>query len=212
MAGPTIRGRGRPPGSQVQPEQRRDELLDAAERSLRSRGPELSLVEVAKEAGLTRSAVYAAFPDKDALVAALARRQTRRIIDEVAKVVSSAGDPQAQTRAAVDCLCRWVDDEPSVSAALASSMRSAAVVDDLATWLERVLAIGFDQLGGNPRAAGPWARAVLGAISTAVFWWARERTMSRDELVDHLTALIWSGFAGAGGASLAMPIDAPAPE
>ena len=179
---------------------------------MRARGPKLSLVEVAREAGLTRSAVYAAFPDKDALVAALARRQTRRIIDDVAKVVGSEGDPRAQTRAAVDCLCRWVDDEPNVSAALASSMRSGAVVDDLANWLEIVLTVGFDQLGGNPRAAGPWARAVLGAISTAVFWWARERTMSRDELVDHLTALIWSGFAGAGGASLAMPIDAPPPE
>lgn len=206
------RGRGRPPGSRIEPQQRRAELLDAAERSLRSRGPDLSLVDVAREAGLSRSAVYAAFPDKEALVAALAQRQARRIIDEVAAVVGAAGDPRAQTRAAVECLCRWVDEDPHVSAALGESMRAPAVFDVLAQWLESVLALGFDQLGGDVRAAGPWARAVLGAVSTAVRWWARERTMSRDELVDHVTSLVWSGFAGAGGSTLRLPLPVNSPD
>lgn len=205
------RGPGRPPGARVEPEQRREELLDAAERSLRARGPELSLVDVAREAGLTRSAVYAAFPDKEAVSAALARRHSRRIVEELSSVVSSTSTPREQTRAAVDCLCRWVEDEPHLSNALGSSMRSPAVFDELGRWLETVFTVGFSQLGGEARAAGPWARAVLGAVSTSVRWWARERTMTRDELVDHVSALLWSGFQGGGGAGLAEPIDVSVP-
>jgi len=201
------RGRGRPPGSHVQRDLRRDELLDAAERSLRKGGPDLSLVDVAREAGLTRPAIYAAFPDKDSLVLALAQRQAHRIIAEIGVVVRSVGDPRGQTRAAVDCLCRWVDEEPSISAALTSRIRSTSVSEELARWLESVLTAGFRQLGADGAAAGPWARALVGAVSAAVFWWATDRAMSRAELVDHLTALIWSGFAGAGGAALTMPIE-----
>lgn len=146
------------------------------------------------------------FPDKDALVTELARRQTERIIGQIATVVGSAGEPRGQTRAAIDCLCRWVDEEPNVSAALITHIGASSASAELANWLETVLSAGFSQLGGEIRAAGPWARAVVGAVSTAVFWWARDRVMSRDELVDHLTALIWGGFSGAGGDGLTMPI------
>lgn len=205
------RGPGRPPGARVEPEQRREELLDAAERSLRARGPELSLVDVAREAGLTRSAVYAAFPDKEAVTEALARRHTRRIVEELSIVVASTTSPREQTRAAVDCLCRWVDEEPHLSNALSPSMRGPAVFEELGRWFESVFTAGFEQLGGDVRAAGPWARAVLGAVTTSVQWWARERTMSREELVDHVSALLWSGFEGGGGAGLAEPINVSVP-
>lgn len=193
---------GRPQGSHVDAHQRREELLDAAERSLRSRGPDLSLVDVAREAGLTRSALYAAFPDKEALVTALAQRQAQRIIGEVSGIVASTAGPREQTRAAVHCFCTWVEAEPEISAALSAGLSSAAVFDELAGWLEGILTAAFDQLDGDRRAAGPWARALLGAVSASVFWWQRDRTVERDELVEHLTALIWSGFAGAGGERL----------
>lgn len=155
--GSTRRPPGRPLGSHIDARQRREDLLDAAERSLRSRGPELSLVDVARESGLTRSALYAAFPDKDALVTALAQRQAQRIVAEVSGIAA------------------------------------------------------FDQLDGDRRAAGPRARALLGAVSASVFWWQRDRTVERDELVEHLTALIWSGFVGAGGERL-RTLGAPAPD
>ena len=202
---------GRPLGSHVDARQRREELLDAAERSLRSRGPELSLVDVARESGLTRSALYAAFPDKDALVTALARRQAQRIITEVSGIVASTAGPREQTRAAVACFCAWVEAEPAISATLSASLSSATVFDELAGWLEEILAAAFDQLDGDRRAAGPWARALLGAVSASVFWWQRDRTVERDELVEHLTALIWSGFVGAGGERL-RTLGAPSPD
>jgi AcrR family transcriptional regulator len=196
---------GRPQGSHVDAQQRREELLDAAERSLRSRGPELSLVDVARESGLTRSALYAAFPDKEALIAALTQRQAQQIISEVSGIVASTAGPREQTRAAIDCFCAWVEAEPAISAALSASLSSSAVVDELAGWLEGTLTAAFDQLDGDRRASGPWARALLGAVSASVFWWQRDRTVERAELVEHLTTLIWSGFVGAGGERLAGP-------
>ena len=65
------RGRGRPAGPGVDAEQRRSDLLDAAERAIRSHGPDVGIAEVAKEAGFVRSAVYAVFPNRAAILSAL---------------------------------------------------------------------------------------------------------------------------------------------
>ena len=37
---------------------------------------------------------------------------------------------------------------------------------------------------------------LVGAISSTITWWSATRTISRDEVVDHLFLLIWSGFSG----------------
>ncbi|MBM7278172.1 TetR/AcrR family transcriptional regulator [Gordonia rubripertincta] len=198
---PARRGRGRPPGPPVDLDARREDLLDAAEAAIHSSGAEVGLAEVAKAAGLTRSAVYAAFADRDALMTALAARHARKIVEKLTVVVSGTVEPADQTRAAIDILAEWFDTEPQLAQLLTGRLdqsaggESGAVVSAIA----EILRAGFRARGGDDAPAESWAHALVGAVSSTVNWWSRNRSIPRSTLVDHLHLLIWSGFEGVDG-------------
>ncbi|MFT3901266.1 MAG: TetR/AcrR family transcriptional regulator [Gordonia sp. (in: high G+C Gram-positive bacteria)] len=192
------RRRGRPPGPPVDPAQRREELLDAAEAVLREQGPDAGLADVAAAAGLTRSAVYASFADRNAVLSALATRHAARLVGRLVDIVGGISDPAEQTRASIDILAAWFEDEPELSQALAGHLlpttpaAGGMVVDTIAA----ILAEGFRSRGSDDAPAQTWARALIGAVSSTIGWWSTTRTISRDEVVDHLFLLVWSGFSG----------------
>ncbi|GAA1481542.1 hypothetical protein GCM10009624_19820 [Gordonia sinesedis] len=193
------RGRGRPPGPPVDVERRRELLLDAAERAVRRRGSDVGLAEVAAEAGLTRSAVYAAFRARDPLIDALAARHSRVIVERLSTVLAAVSDPREQTRAAIDILAAWFDDEPHLARLLMRRLNRAGADDSggvVVTAVAAALRDGFVRRGRAPVAAQTWAHALVGAVSATVGWWATSRSVTRAELVDQLTDLVWSGFAG----------------
>jgi AcrR family transcriptional regulator len=180
-------------------------LLDAAEAEIIENGVDFGLAGVAKRAGLTRSAVYAAFADRGDLLSALSRRHTESLVFEVGSTLNALNDPRAQTRATIDILARWMEENSTLAAVLAPRMQVGVGTSEVTGFIEQVLDIALDQLEGDVRAAGPWARALVGAIWTAVDWWSKTRTMDRAELVDHVTDLIWAGFAGIGGERVRLP-------
>lgn len=159
-----------------------------------SLGPEAGLVDVAHAAGLSRSAVYATFNDRCAVIDALATRHTSKILAEMQEIVRGLPDPREQTRACIDILARWFDEEPNLAQALSQHIGNRP---SLASGLAAILAAGFASRGLEPSPAEPWAYGLIGAVSTTVHWWALTRSIPRSELVEHLTSLIWGGFAGA---------------
>jgi hypothetical protein len=52
--------------------------------------------------------------------------------------------------------------------------------------------------GADSGAAEPWAFAIVGMTFAGASWWLERRTMSKDDLVNYLTQLLWSGLSGAG--------------
>ncbi|GAB17368.1 putative TetR family transcriptional regulator [Gordonia effusa NBRC 100432] len=194
------RGRGRPPGPPVDVDARRETLLDAAETAIANTGPDVGLAEIAAAAGLTRSAVYAAFDDREALLTALAQRHSSIIVERMTQILADPTDPRAQIRASIDILARWFEDQPTVARLLFARLNAARgdqpsfVISSLVS----ILANGFTARGLDPAPAATWAHGVIGAVSATIIWWAEEQTVSRTEVVDHLTALVWGGFAGAG--------------
>lgn len=75
----------------LSPEQRRDELLDAAATLLRSSRPEqLSLEQVAESAGCSRNLAYNYFPNREALVDALRQREQATVAAELAAIPHDA--------------------------------------------------------------------------------------------------------------------------
>ncbi|MFT4199840.1 TetR/AcrR family transcriptional regulator [Gordonia sp. (in: high G+C Gram-positive bacteria)] len=195
------RRRGRPPGPPVDPAQRRAQLLDAAESAIRGSGPDASLADVAAAAGLTRSAVYAAFADRNAVLDALATRHAKRLVARLVEIVGDIDDPAAQTRAAIDILAAWFENEPELAQALSGHLLPTTPAPDglVVTTIAGILAEGFRTRGRDDAPAQTWARALVGAISSTITWWSTTRTISRDEVVDHLFLLVWSGFSGMDG-------------
>ncbi len=192
------RRRGRPPGPPVDQQRRREQLLDAAETAIRGSGPDVGLGEVAAAAGLTRSAVYASFADRGALLDALAQRHAGQIVDELVEIAAGTSDPAEQTRAAIDILAGWFDDEPALARSLAGHLLPTAPASTslVVSSLTAILVEGFRSRGRDESPAQTWAHALVGAVSATIAWWSKTRTISRAELVDHLFLLVWSGFAG----------------
>lgn len=194
---PGSRRRGRPPGSTLDVAQRRELLLDAAETAIRESGPDVGLSTVAATAGLTRSAVYAVFADRGALIEALNERHVTTILHDIETIIAEVDDPREQVRASVDVLAGWFADHPEIS----RLMRDGAGADTpartrIVTAFAAVLAAGFTARGLDPAPAPTWARAMVGAITATLPWWVREQPMPREVVVDQLTELIWGGFGG----------------
>ena len=61
-------------------EERREELLDAAERAIRRAGPQASMDQLAGEAGITKPILYSHFGDRAGLAEALAERTSDMLI------------------------------------------------------------------------------------------------------------------------------------
>lgn len=189
---PVKRRRGRPAGSRVDPAERRAALLDAAERAIRANGPAAGLVDVAAEAGFVRSAVYAMYPNRDALLAALSQRTAQRLLAEITTGAAGSTDLRQRMAPFFDVICKWMEAEPNLYRALSADPPNG-VFEQLAGAVEQMLADAFAD--DSRAAAAPWSRAIVGSAVAAAEWWCRCQTMSRAALVEHLTALCWDGGA-----------------
>lgn len=163
-------------------------LLDAAERAVRAHGPNVGVSDIATGAGFVRSAVYAMFPNRDALLAALSKRTAQRLVTEISGRADGSTDLRQRMALFFDVLCGWIAAEPSLYRAL-SAPASTSVFEELAGAVEYMLTSSFDADDPRMAAAAPWARAIVGSAVAAAEWWRRTATMSRAELVEHLTAL-----------------------
>ncbi len=70
---------------------RRRALLDAAQRLIRSRGPDVSIEQIAAEAGVSRPIVYRHFGDRQGMAEAIAE-------DAISRAMAAAGSPPASDR------------------------------------------------------------------------------------------------------------------
>ena len=74
----------------------RDQLVDAAGALFAERGPDVPMEEIARRAGVGVGTLYRRFPDRDALVRAVAYESLQRV---VANARSAAGEPDVRRAA-----------------------------------------------------------------------------------------------------------------
>lgn len=182
-------------------EQRREQLLDAADRVIHRSGSAFSMDEIAAEAGITKPVLYRHFGDKDGLHEAL----TDRYIGELKQVLrpaSETDDPRSRLAATIDAYLSYVEREPDryrFLLAAAEQPRTAVLVADFRR--EYVGECAFtsatklDRAGLDPGFAEPWAQCVSGMIRAAGASWLEHRALPRARLVDYLTTVLWEGFA-----------------
>lgn len=94
----------------------RSELLAAAERTVRERGTrELSLRELAREAGVSHAAPRRHFPDRRALLAALAEAGFDRLGAELrAALAAAGGEFEARLRAVAAAYVRFATEDAAL--------------------------------------------------------------------------------------------------
>lgn len=198
---------GRPAGAAALTD--RTKLLEAAERVIAANGPGVSLEAIAVEAGVTKPMLYQYVGNKDALVEALAERHMRRIDTAIGAATQLAEDRRDRARRFVAAYFGVVDEHRNLYQFLTAGgssetlpHRSLLFADQSARPLAVVLARQRIADGTDPDVATPWAYGIIGMLHYVTLWWMRETELSIEQVVDHVTQLLWSGVGGdqiAGG-------------
>lgn len=187
---------------------KRQDLLDAADRALRRRGPNVSMDEIAAEASTAKPVLYRHFGDKGGLYQALAQRYVERVMAAVTQAVvnDGGGSPRSRLRAGIDAYLRLVESSPDVYRFLMhravrerSEVQStvADFIRGLGAELAAIFAGDLRSRGLDAHPAEAWARGIVGMVHVTGDWWLEEKSMTRTDLVEHLVTLLWDGLGNA---------------
>jgi AcrR family transcriptional regulator len=164
------------------PEQRREQLIDAALEVILERGyGGVSIEAIAREAGITRPVVYDHFPNLNRLLHAVIEREERIALEQLAEVVPE--DP--------------ADQEPGELLAAGVTRFLEAVTSRPATW--RIILLPLEGTPSIVREHVEVNRARVLARIEAWVRWALERSNAPNDLDVELTARAvrdWSEQAG----------------
>ncbi len=182
---------------------RREQLIDAALAVLEEYGPDFGLQQVAARAGVTKPVIYRHFGERAALVEAMGDRATNLLMARLMPALYGDSAVLVRIRASLDAFLGFLDESPTVYRLFARrapvdgrdvlAVDKEFVADALAAVLGEYLR-AFDVAGD--RLAAVWARGMVGFVQNAAEWWLQSRAVSRDELAEHLTALVWVQIDG----------------
>jgi AcrR family transcriptional regulator len=208
VAPPAARGPGRPPRSPAERAAQRVRLLDAAMAAARRVGADVSVDEMAAEAGVSKPVLYAEFGGRDGIAEALAVELAARVERDLVTKVVEAGtlDTTIGLRLAIEALISLVTEEPEVYGFMVRCMRASdrGLLDNaLVRTLHSRMAMLTGVLAphGDQALLSVLAHGTFGFIFAAVESWQASRAPAREELVDAIVAIVHRGFEAVGGPS-----------
>lgn len=200
--------------------QRRAEFVQAAVRAIDALGPDVSIAEIAAEAGVSKPVLYRYFADKAELHAAVGAWGTDLVLERVVDAVLRPAPARDRVTAGVTAYLDTIAEHPQAFLLLTRQQGGGDPLgpgkDLIAAKLARLLGDTLRELGGDTGAAEPWAHAVVGLGSSVGQWWLERRTLSRAAAAGHLSEFIWHALSGAAAehgvqlSALDPPADPPA--
>ncbi len=180
--------------TRLDPELRREQIIDAAERVFHGRDPgDVTFEQVAEAAGVSRALVYNYFGDKGGLMAALYLRNFQRLDDALLAAMNGAATPPERLRAIVRCYLDFArENEACWSVISSAEVTSHPVVQTArARRYERMAAAWGSTSDGRLL-----ARAIVGMLEAATFDWLEHRDVDVERAELLLYAMLWSGLSG----------------
>ena len=179
-------------------DERRRRLLElGAELFARHAYDEISMAQIAREAGISKALLYHYFPSKqDYFVATLATGA-----DELRRRVEPDPDlpPAEALTAAVGAYLAWIDDNADAYAKL---LQSAATVPEVRELVEGVRAGTVDRIlagiGTTEPAARTAVRGWLWFMDGACLDWIAHRDIERPQLLGLLLGTLFGALMAAG--------------
>ena len=189
----------------------RNEIVDAAFRAIDRLGPELSVREIAEEAGTAKPKIYRHFHDKSDLFQAIGERLRDMLWAAIFPSLDLSTDSAREViRRAVEEYVNLVDKHPNVLRVFIQG-RSAATPQSTVRILnegrEITLAVAdlFDnelqEMELDHAAVELAAHAAFGSAASATEWWLgpdseSPRRMPRERFVAHLTTIMMGVIVG----------------
>ncbi|MGY0385392.1 TetR/AcrR family transcriptional regulator [Nocardioides sp. WG-D5] len=182
-------------------EARRAELVAAAVRAVDSAGAEVSIADIAAEAGVSKPVLYRYFADKAELHAAVGMWAARQILDAVVEAVLAPAPTRQRVEAGVAAYVETIAEHPNVYLLLVRQHTGGTdpLADGkqlIAATFARLLGDTFGRLGIDAAGAEPWAHSLVGIGESAGQWWLDRRTMSRAAFARYLSEFVWHALEG----------------
>lgn len=159
-------------------EQTRRALVDAAFALFAESGySDVTMNEIARAAGVSRSTAYRRFPTKEDVVLDVPRRWLA-VFDQALAEHEDHGNLRSAMRACCRAVARHIDSEPGVVLAAyavldeAPTMQSSGVADQ--AWLDRIVELVTGRSDLDTAAAQIIAGAYLGALDAMMQRWAAD--------------------------------------
>jgi len=187
-----------PAYTRLENDERRRRLLElGADLFTRHAYDEISMAQIAREAGISKALLYHYFPSKqDYFVATLATGA-----DELRRRVEPDPDlpPAEALMAAVDAYLGWIDDNAEAYEKL---LQSAATVPEVRELIEGVRGATADRILEGVGATGPAARTAvrgwLWFMDGACLDWIAHRDLERQQLLGLLLGTLFGALMAAG--------------
>jgi AcrR family transcriptional regulator len=182
---------------------RRAELIEAAMAAIREHGPTVGMDQIARAAKTSKPVIYRYFTDKADLYRAIVAQTAGTLLQRIVAALDGVSDPHDETAAGVQAFLSMLDEDPDLYRFAVSHPvdDSDDVVRDYQSTIAEIITQRLrghlTAHGRDPAAARPWGIATVGFLRAAGDWWIDHREdMSREQLGDYLTALLWGGAAG----------------
>ncbi|NNG39016.1 TetR/AcrR family transcriptional regulator [Flexivirga sp. ID2601S] len=198
--------RARDAQRKTQRDARRVVLVDAAIAAIEADGPDVSVAQIARTAGVTKPVLYRQFDDKDDLMRAVGVAEGERILAAIRTELNVPGVSSLEvvTRA-VDAFLHAIDQHPQVYLAL---MRRRSG-DDLrltqqgvTDYLYRLIHEVFVASGIDAAGAQTWAHCIVAmGVAAGELYLSTPEQAARDRIGQQVTDLIIGGLAGIAGSS-----------
>jgi AcrR family transcriptional regulator len=189
--------------TRLDPEVRRSQILEAAERVFGEHDPsEVTFEELAAAAGVSRALVYNYFGDKNGLVAAVYTRCLHRLHDELEHAIDPHAPNAERLRAGIDCYLRFA--KRNVGTWRLMSHTGATDHPDV----RRARRERFEELAagwGGTAEARMAARGMVAFLEGATVIWLDSGGQDVDEVADLLFTILWHGLSAVDGAQLRPP-------
>ncbi|MFF2522918.1 TetR family transcriptional regulator [Streptomyces liangshanensis] len=193
-------------------QQRRRQLLEAADRVVLRDGPQASMNAIAAEAGITKPILYRHFGDKGGLYKALAKRHTDALLDALRAALDAPAERRQRVEATLDTYLAAIEARPQVYRFLMHpaedsqppeqgfdvGRHSVPLLRRLGEELAKVIEDRVDLGPDSQQLARVWGHGIVGMMHGAGDWWLGERPCPREQLVRSLADLLWGRLAVAG--------------
>lgn len=187
--------------------ERREAFLDAADRAIRRGGADVSMADVAAEAGVTKPVLYRYVADKEEMAAGLSERYAAQLMAALEGSLAPAPDPRTTLAATIDAYLTFIESEPEMYRFLVLSGRHGQgagggreALDrfshQLAASVTTLLADELRRFGRDDSGAEAFAHGLIGMVQSTGEWWLASRSISREALVRQLVRVLWTGLAG----------------
>jgi AcrR family transcriptional regulator len=179
--------------TRLDPERRREQLLDAAESVFAGRDPlEVTFEQVADAAGVSRALVYNYFGDKLGLIAAVYLRRVLELDEELAATINGEGPADERVRHLIRAHLEFAARHHDIVAIVSSGAGSAhQVVDQIRQRRVERLA----ELWGPTAADHLVARGVLSLLERISVDRVVELDLDPKAAEDLVFSLLWPGLS-----------------